>query len=141
MNRPSVSTRTLIVITAVTVLLCGCSDEGNETSSRAPQQEGTERIYHSVDEMPRQMNQVTVQYPQDALDAGIEGTVHVKMLLSREGIVESAEVSVSSGSPSLDEAALEAAKQCRFRPGLVNGKPVRMWLYKAFPFKLSMVNR
>ena len=91
--------------------------------------------------MPKQINDVFVQYPKDALEEKIEGVVQVKMLLGVDGTVEDAIVSVSSGHPNLDEAAIEAAKQIKYTPGLVEGKPVCMWLYRPFNFKLDRVNK
>ena len=112
-------------------------DEGppSDTSSEDPD----DRVYNMVDQMPRQINNVEYQYPKDALNAGLGGTVHIKMIISKEGLVESAEVSVGSGVPSLDQAALTTAKLCKFTPPLVNGKPVRMRLFKPFVFDVNNV--
>lgn len=132
---------TCAIVANLCLLFGGCSKESKESDSQTSSQATSDKIYNSVDEMPRQINDVFVQYPKDALEAKIEGTVHVKMLLSAEGIVEDAQVSVSSEHLSLDKAALETAKKLKFTPGVVDGKPVRMWLYRPFNFRLDQVNK
>lgn len=141
MKRVLISLFTLVVVVTLGLFIGRCSKGNEEKASHKASQEESDRIYNFVDQMPRQINDVTVQYPKDALEAGIEGVVHVKMLLGIDGTVEDADVSVSSGTLSLDRAALEGAKQCKFTPGLINEKPVRMWLYKPFTFKLDKVNK
>lgn len=49
-------------------------------------------------------------YPQAAVDAGREGTVHVLLSLTSEGVVTAASVAASSGHRDLDEAALAAIR-------------------------------
>ena len=132
---------TLLSVVHVGLFVGGCSQESDETASQAASQTACGKIYKSVDQMPRQMNDVFVQYPEDAMEAEIEGVVQVKMLLGVDGTVLEAEASVSSGHPNLDQAAIEAAKQIKFRPGLVDGEPVCMWLYRPFDFKLDKVNK
>lgn len=141
MRRVLVSLLMSIVVVTLGLFVARCSKKGEEKVSHTSPEEGAERIYNIVDQMPRQINNVTVQYPKDALDAGIEGIVHIEMILDKNGNVENAQVSVSSGTLSLDRAALEAAKRCKFTPGMVEGRPVRMRLYKPFTFKLDRVNR
>jgi protein TonB len=65
------------------------------------------------------------RYPSAARQAGVEGTVLVKLLVSERGEVESAEVARSSGSAQLDAAALAALRRWRFTPALDQGRPVQ----------------
>ncbi len=55
---------------------------------------------------------------------GIHGTVIVTVDVLTDGTVGDADV--KSGDPRLTDAALQAAKQCRFQPGKFNGKPTSM---------------
>lgn len=75
-------------------------------------------------------------YPRLAEQAGIEGTVWIKVLVISDGSVREAVVYKSSGTESLDEAAVEAAKKCRFKPAIQNGRPVAMWV--AFPYNFEL---
>jgi protein TonB len=64
------------------------------------------------------------RYPPAAVAARIEGPVKIKAIISREGIIKQAEV--LSGSPLLSGAALEAIRQWRYRPYILNGEPLEV---------------
>jgi TonB family protein len=55
-------------------------------------------------------------YPWLAKQAGITGTVTIWVIVNEEGDVIKAEVYKSSGNQSLDEAAVQAAYKCKFKP-------------------------
>lgn len=63
-------------------------------------------------------------YPHIAIASRIEGTVVLHALISREGNVES--LQVISGHPLLAGAALDAVRQWRYRPYVLNGQPVEV---------------
>ncbi|MEN3974683.1 energy transducer TonB [Emcibacter sp. SYSU 3D8] len=66
-------------------------------------------------------------YPSDAFQKGEVGNVVLKFVVRPDGSVDPASVAVaeSSGSPSLDKAAVaEASTSWRFIPATENGKPV-----------------
>lgn len=50
-----------------------------------------------------------ILYPQAAVDAGHEGTVHLHLKLDASGNIQQASVAASSGHPELDHAAMQAA--------------------------------
>ena len=54
-------------------------------------------------------------YPGRARRQGWQGTVDVALAIGRDGAVEAARVGRSSGYPTLDEVALEVARQSRFK--------------------------
>lgn len=141
MKRILISLLVLIVLATLGFYIGRRFQKSEEHVSQSSPQDDAEALHHIVDEMPRQINSLEVQYPKDALEAGMGGTVHVKMILSKEGLVEEAEVSVSSGVPSLDQAALETAKQLRFTPAILDGEPVRMRLFKPFFFDPDNVEK
>lgn len=62
-------------------------------------------------------------YPPIAKQIGAQGPVVLHAVISREGMVESLRV-VSSAHPVLNDAALAAVAQWRFRPYLLNGVAV-----------------
>ena len=64
------------------------------------------------------------QYPILAKEARIQGTVFLRAIISREGRITSLEV--VSGHPLLVRAALDAVRQWRYRPTLLNGEPVEV---------------
>jgi TonB family protein len=65
-----------------------------------------------------------LKYPDAARDAGIQGTVVLKVIASATGDVK--EVTVVAGDPLLAQAATDAVKQWKYNPYTVDGEPVEM---------------
>jgi len=63
------------------------------------------------------------EYPSASRRAEEEGIVNLKFLVDVDGQAIRGEVVKSSGYKRLDSAALAALGLCRFRPGMVDGKP------------------
>ena len=61
--------------------------------------------------------------PQEAKDAGVEGEVWLTIVVDENGMPTQIVVTQSLGH-GLDEAAIEAIHQWRFKPGMKDGKPV-----------------
>jgi protein TonB len=78
---------------------------------------------------------VAPKYPPEAGRARIEGTVVLLAVIGKDGTVE--DVSVVKGLPMLAQAAIEAVKQWRYRPYLVNGEPVEIDSQITINFNLS----
>ena len=89
-----------------------------------------------VDELPVVIHEVRAEYPDFAIQAGIEGTVVVKMLIGADGRVSRAEPDQRRTVMVLEAAAVEAAKRWVFKPATTNGKPVPVWIALPFRFKL-----
>jgi TonB family protein len=70
-------------------------------------------------------NKVTPVYPAAAKQAHVQGTVRLNVTISKEGTPEDIRV-VSSPSEDLTKSALEAVRQWRYRPTLLNGEPVEI---------------
>lgn len=71
----------------------------------------------AVDELPRVVpNNPPPVYPSEAVVARREGRVLVRAMVSLEGRVTKVAVETSSGTPSLDSAALSAVANWRFYP-------------------------
>ncbi len=62
------------------------------------------------------------KYPADAKRARIEGKVVLSTVISEKGDVE--QLKVVSGPKQLRQSALDAVQQWKYKPYLVNGKPV-----------------
>jgi TonB family protein len=58
-------------------------------------------------------------------------------LVDKDGNVRDALVLKSSGTASLDEAAVEASYDCKFKPGIQNGRPVACWVTYRVEFVLD----
>ena len=75
---------------------------------------------------------VTPIYPPIARMAHISGTVMVHALVSKAGVMEN--VQAVSGNPMLVQAALQAARQWRCRPYILDGNPVAVDTTISFVF-------
>jgi protein TonB len=84
---------------------------------------------------PRLLHEVRPVYPALARQARIEGTVRIEAIIARDGSVQSAKL--SGGPPLLVQAALDAVRQWRYAPTLLNGEPVEVVLSVDVKFKLS----
>jgi protein TonB len=76
------------------------------------------------------------KYPDLALRAGVEGTVFVKMWVTKDGSIRKAEV-VKSDSPIFDQEAVHTALQWKFTPAVMNNGPVSVWVTVPFRFRLK----
>ncbi|HUJ40722.1 MAG TPA: energy transducer TonB [Candidatus Acidoferrales bacterium] len=63
-------------------------------------------------------------YPPLAKQIRLEGTVLIRAVIAQDGRIESAEV--LSGNPLFVRAALDAILRWRYRPTLLNGRPVEV---------------
>ena len=77
------------------------------------------------------------KYPKAALMNEETGTVTLGFLVAVDGKVVESKVEKSSGSKSLDKAALTALSLCKFKPGTKDGKPDQLWARVDFVWKLE----
>jgi protein TonB len=66
----------------------------------------------------------TPEYPPLAKMARIQGTVRLEAIIANDGTIQ--DLKVLSGHPLLVKAALDAVKQWRYQPTLLNGEPVEV---------------
>ncbi len=84
------------------------------------------------------MVRVPPQYPERALQRGIEGRVLVEFTISKSGSVKDAKVIAAEPSSIFNKAALKAVSQWKYNPKIVNGKAVEQpGVRIAIPFKLG----
>ena len=70
------------------------------------------------------ISRIEPRYPRIALETKTEGTVRLNAIISRDGRITA--LDVLSGHPFLVKAALDAVRQWRYRPTLLNGEPVEV---------------
>ena len=87
--------------------------------------------YVYVEELPEAIQKVQPVIPPAARASGIAGTVMVQVLVGKDGLVE--DVRVVKSIPELDGAAIDCARQWRFKPALSHNEPVAVWV--AIPLK------
>jgi len=81
------------------------------------------------------INQTRPVYPPLARQARIQGTVKLTAIIAKDGTIEKLEV--LSGHPLLIPAALQAVKEWRYKPTLLNGEPVEVVTQVDVNFTLS----
>lgn len=106
---------------------------GETTVIEEPEEEILE--YFMVEEKPVLIKGVAPVYPKVALKANIEGSIHLKVLLGKDGKVEQA--TVVKGKEVFRKAALQAAYQYRFKPARQNDRPVKVYLVMPITFRIT----
>jgi protein TonB len=81
------------------------------------------------------LNKVTPLYPDIAKRARIQGVVVLQAVISKQGTIEN--LRVMSGHPMLTQSALDAVRQWRYRPYLLNGEPVEVETQITVNFNLA----
>ena len=88
-----------------------------------PKPTGPVRIGGNV-QAAKLVNRITPIYPPLARQTRISGTVRLHAIISKDGSIQQLEV--ISGHPLLQQAALDAVRQWRYQPTLLNGEPVEV---------------
>ena len=81
------------------------------------------------------IHDVAPQYPPQAGRARIEGTVVLMAVIGTDGTVK--DVRIESGLPILTQAAIDAVKQWRYKPYMIDGEPVEVDSRITINFTLS----
>jgi protein TonB len=81
------------------------------------------------------ITQVNPVYPALARQARVAGTVRLTAIIGRDGAIRN--LQVMSGHPLLTSVALEAVKQWRYQPTLLNDEPVEVITQIDVNFTLS----
>ena len=81
------------------------------------------------------IHDVAPQYPAEAGRARIEGTVVLLAVIGTDGSVK--DVRVENGLPILAQAAIDAVRQWRYKPYMIDGEPVEVDSRITINFTLS----
>jgi protein TonB len=84
---------------------------------------------------PTLIHRVEPIYPPLAAAAMIQGTVILEALVDEQGVVQ--DVKVLRSISVLDRAAIEAVKQWRYSPVILNGRPERFILTVVLTFRID----
>jgi protein TonB len=76
---------------------------------------------------------VNPQYPATARNARVQGSVVMRAVIGTDGSIQQLEL--IKGNPLLVNAAMDAAKKWRYRPTLLDGKPVEVETTITISFK------
>jgi periplasmic protein TonB len=84
------------------------------------------QVYNTRDKgvtSPVLIREVKPKYTEDAMRRKVQGTVEVSAVVRENGVPDDFTV-IRSLDPDLDQEAINAAQQWRFKPGLREGQPV-----------------
>jgi len=81
------------------------------------------------------IHRVQPDYPAPARQIRVQGQVVLRAVISREGMIDN--LQVVSGHPMLVKAAVDAVRQWRYRPYVLNGEPVEVETEVTVNFILS----
>ena len=75
-------------------------------------------------QVPKKTKYVKPEYPKSALASRVHGDVVLEVVIDTDGSV--ADARVLKSIPQLDQAAIEATMQAKYKPAMINGIPVRV---------------
>ena len=111
-----------------------------QTSAGGPQETRPMRV--RVSQAVNQgmvISKVPPSYPPDARAARIQGSVVIGVIIGKDGNVQSEHL--ISGHPLLAPAAMDAVKQWKYRPYLLNGQAVEVDTQVTVNFTLTPINQ
>jgi TonB family protein len=134
-TRPSIknSRRLATVVACAAVTLAACASavalglHGNAAPQVAASDNSSRPKQLSIREdvmAGNLINRVIPVYPEEAKKAKIEGTVLLDAIISKEGNVEN--LRVVSGPKELQQSAVDAVRQWKYKPYLLNGDPIEV---------------
>jgi TonB family protein len=142
-----------IMVLLMVLCVCGYSQSPSEQSfalsSAIEEQDPSENI--QVDTMPSPISSIAPKYPEIARKLGVEAMIWLKLVINEKGeaskvvVFKSNLINAGKGTANeaeaalneLNAAAVDAARQWKFNPAVLNGKPVKVWVTLPFKFKLD----
>ncbi len=133
------------IILVITFLISVIGASKLYAQSNNPKETVEEEIYEKVDVMPEYPGgekafQTHVyrnyRYPKSARDKNIQGTIAVRFVVEKDGTVSNPTVIKFLSHDCNVEAIRVINTLQKFTPGLLDGKPVRV--YKEIPIRLSL---
>ena len=114
------------------VVTTGQHDDSSGAQGGAPKTAGELAV------IPKALNPKTPDYPEVLEDEGVEGTVTLELLISKEGKVLKAKV-IKSDHELFSESALKAVKKYKFSPGkLADGSAALSLIEFVVKFEISL---
>lgn len=126
-----------IAFTVVLIIAFGL----NTVNAGVVENDVNDEVYTVVDEMPEIIggNQALyskITYPRAAVRGGVEGRVFIQFIVDKEGNVQDPKVLRDIGA-GCGDAAIEAVKDVKFKPGRLNGEVVNVQFSMPVTFRLE----
>jgi protein TonB len=115
--------------------LSDCGSASERTEVEPPVHADPVRIRGGDIREPLKVRHVAPVYPQLAIAARVQGSVVIDCVIDENGNVTS--LTVLRSNPLLEQAAVDAVRQWRYRPTLLNGTPVSVIMTVTVDFRLQ----
>ena len=113
----------------------GLDDSRPQPARPAERPRTPTRIFAGHIEPAMLIHRVQPGYPTLARQTRVSGPVELRAIIATDGTIES--LQVVSGHPLLVRAALDAVRQWRYRPTVLDGQPVEVDTYITVIFSLA----
>lgn len=90
--------------------------------------------YVAFEKAPELVSMDPPIYPDLAREAGVEGTILLRVLVGEDGFIK--DMFIIQSIPMLDESAADAAWTAVFKPALQKDRPVAVWMVIPMEFTL-----
>jgi TonB family protein len=118
--------RLLIAAACTALALATCASaialRMNVSSEQSPGE--APKTIHVKSDSLKLISKVNPVYPIDAKKAKIQGTVQLEALIGKDGVPM--RLKVQEGPKELQQSALDAVRQWRYEPYLLNGNPIEV---------------
>jgi len=137
-----------LLVLSGTPLLCAAEGEPAKPPAAAQpkppakepelQRLATDPVYSlkEVDQAPIATSQQQAVYPKTLRTQRLEGSVDVGFTITSKGVVQDPHA-VSSTNEAFEQAAIDAVKKWKFKPGMKDGKPVNTKVQVTLTFSLK----
>ncbi|MGB5105754.1 MAG: energy transducer TonB [Candidatus Zixiibacteriota bacterium] len=94
------------------------------------------------DVLPERFRYSSPDYPEAAMKTGAEGSVWLKVLVDVKGKARTARILEDSGlNVGFEEAALTSAKKSVWKPAMIDGKRIAIWVKYEVAFSLRVTDQ
>ena len=112
-------------------------DDFSNLDAPPPPPSGPKVKFIPYDDPPVAITPIRPVYPEIAQEAGIEGVVVVQAFIDKKGRVKDTLILKGVPNTGLDEAAMEAIRNTRFRPAKQRERSVGVWISIPVNFRLK----
>lgn len=124
-------------VLALPVAAVRASQTAHPAASAAPASRSTPLKVGGAIKPPRKIKDVQPVYPEAMLEASIAANVELEVTVSKDGTVGKVHVLTTDVHPDFAVAAVDAVRQWKFEPTLMNGAPVDVMMKCTIAFRLD----
>jgi TonB family protein len=133
-NQPTSPAEPLTLETVLLPEVLGCTTEQASSSTQMRSASSVYRVRGRI-EKPKVSNRVEPVYPESARLKRVQGVTVLEAVISPEGCVKGLRV-LETPAPILAESAVAAVSRWKYRPAMLDGRPVPVCLTVTVNFRL-----